>query len=481
MIKFRPVVFVTGILLSIMAIAMIIPAIVDAAAGHPDWRVFATSSALSLSIGISMVLATNASWTSFSLREAFVITNLAWLTIAIAGAVPLAFSELELSITDAFFESMSGITTTGSTVIVGLDNTPPGILLWRGILQWLGGIGIIVMAVAILPILQVGGMQMFRVEAFEADKVLPKAAQIAAAISIFYVFITIGAAIILSLLGMSGFDAVVHAMTSIATGGFSTYDDSIGHFQDPRIHWAISGFMVLGSIPFILYLRVIRGDWKSLIRDSQVKTFLIILGFSILLVTYWLMSGGEYSFSTALRLSVFNVTSLMTGSGFTTADYGLWGGFALALLFILMFVGGCAGSTTCGIKIFRLQVLYSTTEAQLNRLIQPNGIFFPRYNGNPIPESVSNSVMSFFFLFAVSFVLLAVGLGFFGLDFITAVSGAATALANVGPGLGDTIGPSGNFQSLPDGAKWLMSAGMLLGRLELFTILVMILPRFWRG
>ncbi len=481
MIKFRPVVFVTGILLSIMAIAMIIPAIVDAAAGHPDWRVFATSSALSLSVGISMVLATNATWTAFSLREAFVITNLAWLTIAIAGAVPLAFSELELSITDAFFESMSGITTTGSTIIVGLDETPPGILLWRGILQWLGGIGIIVMAVAILPILQVGGMQMFRVEAFEADKVLPKAAQIAAAIAIFYVFITIAAAIVLSLLGMSGFDAVVHAMTSIATGGFSTYDASIGHFQDPKIHWAISAFMVLGSIPFILYLRVIRGDFKSLIQDSQVKTFLIILGLSIALITYWLIADNGYSFATALRLSAFNVISLMTGSGFTTANYGLWGGFALALLFILMFVGGCAGSTTCGIKIFRLQVLYSTAEAQLNRLIQPNGIFFPTYNGNPIPENVSDSVMSFFFLFAVSFVLLAVGLGFSGLDFITAVSGAATAIANVGPGLGETIGPAGNFQPLPDSAKWLMSAGMLLGRLELFTIMVMILPRFWRG
>ncbi|MCZ4282235.1 TrkH family potassium uptake protein [Kiloniella laminariae] len=481
MIQFRPVVFVTGILLSIMAIAMIIPAVVDAAAGHPDWRVFATSSALSLSIGIAMVLATNASWHRFSLREAFVITNVAWLTIAVAGAIPLAFSELELSVTDAFFESMSGITTTGSTIIVGLDSSPPGILLWRGILQWLGGIGIIVMAVAILPMLQVGGMQMFRVEAFEADKVLPKAAQIAAAISIFYVFITIAAAVILSLLGMSGFDAVVHAMTSIATGGFSNYDSSIAHFKNPMIHWAICLFMVLGSIPFILYLRVIRGDLTSLLQDSQVKTFLIILAVSVLTITLWLWYIDEMSLGTSLRLSAFNVISVMTGTGYSSADYGQWGGFALALMFILMFVGGCAGSTTCGIKIFRLQVLYATTQAQLNRLIQPNGIFFPNYNNNPIPESVSNSVMSFFFLFAVSFVFLAVGLGAFGLDFITAVSGAATAIANVGPGLGDVIGPVGNFKTLPDGAKWLMAAGMLLGRLELFTILVMVLPRFWRG
>ncbi|MFD2206965.1 TrkH family potassium uptake protein [Kiloniella antarctica] len=481
MIKFRPVVFVTGILLSIMAIAMIIPAIVDAAAGHPDWRVFATSSALSLSIGICMMLATNATWTNLNLREAFVITNFAWLTIAVAGAIPLAFSELELSVTDAFFESMSGITTTGSTVIVGLDTSPPGILLWRGILQWLGGIGIIVMAVAILPILQVGGMQMFRIEAFDADKVLPKAAQIATAIAIFYVFITIGAAIVLSLLGMSGFDAIIHAMTSISTGGFSTYDASIGHFDAPSIHWAISGFMILGSIPFILYLRVIRGDLNSLLTDSQVKTFLIILGLSTLAIACWLWQNGDMTFWTAMRLSSFNVISLMTGTGFTSEDYGQWGGFSLSLMFILMFVGGCAGSTTCGMKIFRVQILYATTKAQLNRLIQPNGIFFPTYNNEPIPESVSNSVMSFFFLFAVSFVLLAVGLGAFGLDFITAISGAATAIANVGPGLGDIIGPAGNFQTIPDGAKWLMSAGMLLGRLELFTILVMILPRFWRG
>ncbi len=481
MLELRPVAFVIGILLSILSIAMVIPAVVDAAVGNPDWLVFTASAGITLFIGVSLLLTTRASLGSFNLRQAFIMTNLAWLVIAVFGALPFRFSELELSFTDAFFESMSGITTTGSTIIVGLDHAPPGILLWRAIMQWLGGVGIIVMAVAILPILQVGGMQMFRVEAFETDKVMPRAAQIAAGISLVYVLLTMIAAGILWLLGMSGFDALAHAMTSIATGGFSTSDASVAHFNSAGIDWAMCAFMILGSIPFVLYLRIGRGNLKPLYQDSQVRWLVAILVVSILITTAWIWDKGIAEGMEALRYSAFNVISIMTGSGFSTADFGQWGGFILALFYVLMLIGGCAGSTTCGVKIFRLQVLYATTKAQLQRLTQPNGVFFAYYNKKPIPDAVAASVMSFFFLFATCFSVLAMGLGLTGVDFITAVSGAATAIANVGPGLGDVIGPAGTFASLPDAAKLVLCAGMLLGRLELFTVLILLSPTFWRS
>ena len=481
MIELRPVIFVIGILLSVLAVAMVIPAVVDIAVGHPDWQVFSVAAFVTLFVGVSMMLTTRSSLGSFSVRQAFVMTNLAWFVIAAFGSLPFQFSELELDPVDAFFESMSGVTTTGATVIVGLDFAPPGILLWRAILQWLGGIGIIVMAVAILPMLQVGGMQMFRVEAFDTDKVLPRAAQIAGGISIIYVILTGVAALALWLFGMSGFDAVAHAMTSIATGGFSTYDASVGHFDNAAIDWTMSLIMVMGSIPFVLYLRVVRGDLRPVFADTQVRWFLVILAVSLLFVAYWLYRSDQMRLLDSLRFSTFNVISVMTGSGFATDDYGKWGSFVVAIMFVLMFIGGCAGSTTCGIKIFRLQVLYATAHAQIHRLMQPNGVFFPYYNNKPIPDAVATSVMSFFFLFAACFAIIAVGLGLTGLDFITAVSGAASAIANVGPGLGDIIGPAGTYATLPDSAKLILSLGMLLGRLELFTVLILLAPSFWRG
>jgi trk system potassium uptake protein TrkH len=480
MIDFRPVLFVNGILLSVLAIAMILPAGIDAVAGHPDWQVFAASCAVTLFVGVSLILSTRTGWTRFTVRQGFVMTTMAWSVIALFGALPFAFSELQLSMTDAIFESMSGVTTTGSTVIVGLDHAPPGILLWRAILQWLGGVGIIVMAVAVLPMLRVGGMQMFRVEAFDADKVMPRAAQIASAISTVYVIMTGIAALVLWSLGMSGFDAVAHAMTSIATGGYSTYDASVGHFQSVEIDYTISVIMILGSVPFLLYLRALRGNILALVRDRQVQWMLAILGFCIFALTVWLHITDQKPFLEALRYTTFNTISVMTGTGYSTTAYDTWGGFSMALLFTLMFVGGCAGSTTCGIKIFRFQVLYATAMTQLKRLMQPNGVFIAYYNEQPISEQVQLSVMSFFFLFIGAFGVLSASLGFLGLDFVTAVSGAASAMANVGPGLGELIGPAGTYTTLPDAAKWLLCGGMLLGRLELFTVLVLFMPHFWR-
>ena len=271
-------------------------------------------------------------------------------------------------------------------------------------------------------------------------------------------------------------------MTSIATGGYSTRDASIGFYDSAAIDWAICLFMVLGSIPFVLYLRAAQGRPLVIFEDSQVRWMIMILAFGILSVAFWLYRTGQMEeVDAALRYAAFNTISVMTGTGYSTTDFGAWGGYAMSILFVLMFVGGCAGSTTCGIKIFRFQVLYQAARVQLKRLMQPNGVFIPYYNNRPIPEAVAASVMGFFFLFIVSFAALAALLGLIGLDPVTALSGAATAIANVGPGLGDIIGPAGTFAPLPDEAKWLLSAGMLLGRLELFTVLVLLVPSFWRA
>jgi trk system potassium uptake protein TrkH len=468
--------------MSIMAVAMLLPAGVDLLVGNSDWEVFASASALSLFVGVSLMLSTQSpSATNLSLRQAFLLTTLSWLTIATVAALPFAFSQLDMTIADAFFESMSGVTTTGATVIVGLDQAPPGILLWRALLQWLGGIGIIVMALAVLPMLSVGGMQLFQTEAFDApDKVVPRAAQLAGGISGIYLAFTAILAAALWIAGLSGFDAIAHAMTTIATGGYSTHDNSVGHYNSSLVDWIIFFGMIVGSLPFVYYLRMMRGSLRPLFQDSQVKWFFAIVVIVVVAISVWNWHVLDFAPMQALRYAAFNMVSVMTGTGFTTADYGNWGGFPITVVICLMFVGGCAGSTTCGIKIFRIQVLYATAKAQIERLLRPHGVFIAYYNRKPVPETVSESVMGFFFLYILCFSALAVMLSFIGLDFITATSGAATAISNVGPGLGPIIGPAGNFDSLPASAKWLMSFGMLLGRLELFTVLVMLSPSFWR-
>ena len=481
MIDFRPILFIIGILMSTLALAMCLPAVADAAVKNPDWEVFALAAAFTLLIGVMLMLTARSRARNLNQRQAFILTALSWTIIPAFGALPFTFSELELSYTDAFFEAMSGITTTGSTVLTGLDFAPPGILIWRALLQWLGGIGIIAMAIAILPMLQVGGMQLFRMESSDSsDKVLPRAAQLITYIGFIYLGMTMMCALSYWLAGMRGFDAVAHAMTTIATGGFSTSDQSIGHFASASVDTIAVVFMLLGSLPFVLYLRALRGNPGSLWRDSQVHWFLAIVLVAVSAMAFHLYLNNGFGLREAFRLASFNVVSIITGTGYATTDFGLWGTFGLTLLFFMMFVGGCAGSTTCGIKVFRFQVLYATAVTQIRRLLEPHGVFISYYNGKPIPYSVGDSVMSFFFLYALCFAVIAIGLGMIGLDFLTAMSGAATAISNVGPGLGDVIGPAGTFASLPDSAKWLLSLGMLLGRLELFTILVMLAPAFWR-
>ena len=481
MLDFRPIVFVIGILLTTLALAMCAPMAADLADGHSDWKVFAGSGGLTLFIGVAMALAARGPRFELNIRQAFLLTTGAWLVLTMFAALPFAFASIGLSYTDAFFEAMSGITTTGSTVIAGLDTAPSGVLLWRALLQWLGGIGIIVMAVGVLPMLRIGGMQLFRAESSDrSDKVLPRVTQIATGIGMTYLGLTILCALLLAAVGVGGFDAVAHAMTTIATGGFSTSDASVGVFANPAAEMVITVFMLCGALPFVLYLQALRGDPGALARNNQVRAFIAIVACVVVAMTVWRVAAGVPVLQ-ALRSVVFNVVSIITGTGYATAGYDGWGNFAIAVFFFIMFIGGCAGSTTCGIKVFRFQVLYVTAAAQIHRLIQPHGVFVPHFNQRPIDHEVASSVMSFFFLFAASYAVLALLLGALGLDFVTAVSGAATAICNVGPALGPVIGPSGTFAPLPDAAKWVLSAGMLLGRLELFTVLVLLTPSFWRG
>ena len=480
MVDFRPIWMVSGIFLLIIGFGMLLPVAVDLAVGNPDWQVFALISGVVVFFGSSLFLSNRGEYDEFTVQQAFLLTFVSWLLMPAFGALPFVFSELSLSYTDAYFEAMSGISTTGSTVITGLDGAPPGILLWRSLLQWFGGVGIIVMAVAILPILQIGGMQLFKIESFDvSDKLLPRATQLASALSLVYVGLTIICAVTFWLAGMTPFEAVCHSFTTIATGGFSTSDASIGHFDSALIDYTVTFFMIVGSLPFLLYLRVLRGQRNGFYHDSQVRWFLTLVILLIALMTIWVWSNNIYNFEDALRYTTFNVVSILTGTGYATTDYSRWGTMPIMVFFFIMFIGGCAGSTSCGIKIFRFQVLVSMCAAHFKKLLRPNGIFIPRYNGGTIDESVTGSVLSYLFLFVVCYILLALCLALTGLDFVTAVSGAGTAMANVGPALGPTIGPSGTFQDLPDISKWLLTLGMLLGRLELFAVLVLLSPKFW--
>lgn len=476
----NPVFFVVGILLTILSVTMLLPAIVDLSTNNPDWKIFVSSSIITSFTGVLLIIVTREEDFRIDMRQAFLLTNLSWIVIALFGSMPFYFSELSLSFTDSFFEAMSGITTTGSTVLNSLNNTDPGILLWRSILQWLGGVGIIIMALSILPLLQVGGMQLFKAESIDVEKVLPSASKIAAYIGAIYIGLTFICAICYSIAGMTIFDSFAHAMTTIATGGFSTHDQSIGYFKSASIESIAIIFMLIGSLPFVLYLHLIKGRTKPILNDSQVRVFLAVIILSVFTVTLHLMNTQNISLSQAFRLGSFNFVSIITGTGYASADYSQWGTFIISLAFFLMCVGGCAGSTTCGIKIFRFQVLYSVFLVQMKKLLSPHGIFEARYNNKPIPDGVPMAVMSFFFMFAISFSVIAIALQLIGLDFLTSMSGAATAISNVGPALGDIIGPSGTFKPLPDAAKWVLCVGMLLGRLELFTLLVMLHPNFWR-
>lgn len=478
----RPILYVMGMLLCLLAMGMAVPMLVDMYYNHDDWKVFFFSICICTFFGGTLILS-NAGCTeaSLNIRQAFVLTAMGWAVMSLFGALPLWHSGINLDFADAVFEATSAVTTTGSTVIVGLDNAPPGILLWRSILQAFGGVGFIVMALTILPFLKVGGMQLFQTESSDkSDKALPRIRQNAMAIGYIYLFLVAWCTLTYWFCGMSGFDAINHAMTSVATGGLSTHDSSFAYFKNPLIEWAATFFMILGALPFVLYIRMGKGEWKAVFYNSQVRAFLKFLAAAILLMTFWLMINHDRNFTDALRAVSFNVVSVVTTTGYMSEDYSLWGPFALVAFFALTFVGGCTGSTSGGTKIMRFQIMWSLFNRQMFRLVHPHGVFPITYENRRVSEDIMFSVIVYVISLFMSVAAFSLILGLLGLDLITSITGAATAFMNVGPGLGSIIGPAGNFTPLPDTAKWILSLAMIMGRLELLTLLVLFSPYLWR-
>ncbi len=473
--------FIIGNLLIFFSVYSLIPGILDFSLGGTDWVVFFVISILCLFTGLNISFIFKNKNKDVDILSAFLLTLISWIVLTIIGAIPFFLGTPNLSFINSFFESMSGLTTTGATVIQNLDNTPKSILLWRSMLQWLGGIGIIVIAIAIFPVLKIGGMQLFQTEFSSKDeKVLPRTATIASGIGLVYCLLTLVCTILLFITGMSFFDSIAHAMTIIATGGFSTKDLSIGHYDSVSIEIITIFFMILSSLPFILFFQAVRGKIMDLLLNSQVHFFLILVSSVTIVVTLWLITYYEVAFFQSLRIATFSVVSISTGSGFSTYDFSVWGTFTTLLFLFLMLIGGCSGSSSCGLKIFRIQILLKTSLNLVKKIIQPRGVFIPTFNSREIGEDILNSVTGFFFLYMSIFSILTLVLAFDGQEVLTALSGAAAAIANVGPGLNEMIGPSGNYSQIKDSSKVFLSIGMLIGRLELFPILILMSPLLWR-
>ena len=479
MSNYKTVFFTLGILQIILGVSMFIPIIVQFFYSEIDSSFFG-SSIVTIIFGTLFFLSNLDHDKKLNLQQAFLLTALSWISIAVFGSLPFVFSSIELSITDSFFESMSGITTTGSTIISDLENAPKGLLLWRAILQWLGGIGIIVMAITLMPIMNVGGMQLFKISSNDSsEKILPKSKEIALRLIYIYSGLTGLCAITYWIFGMGKFDSLTHSMTTIATGGFSNYNESIGYFNSLPIEISSMFFIILGSIPFIAYIKFISGNKKIFLNDIQIKTFLKIIIFTVIILSIYLLFSNQENFS--LRSIFFNTISILSGTGYVNAEFDRWGSFPITLFLALMFIGGCAGSTACGVKIFRIQILNLFILNQLKKIIYPKGVFVIKYDQSAVDEKFIASIISFIYFYIVIFFILTALLSLTGLDFITSISGAATSISNVGPGLGPIIGPNGDFSALPDLSKWILTVGMILGRLELFAILVLFLPSFWKN
>jgi trk system potassium uptake protein TrkH len=478
---FRAAIHIASIFALYLALAMLVPAVVDLATGNADWQVFAFSALFLGGLSMAVALATQGRPPQATTRFGFLLVNMLWLTLAVAGAVPFMASSLEMSLTDAIFESVSGITTTGSTVISGLDDLPPGLLLWRSLLNYLGGLGVIAVGLFLLPFLNIGGVSYFKIESSDIeDKPFERFQTFALALIGIYSGLVLACALLYAAAGMDGFDAVNHAMATLATGGFSTHDASFGAYADrPAILWIGSIFMFVGSLPFsIMMLFALRGRLDAL-RDPQIRVF---AGYAIVFsvaVAIYLRVRADVPFFEALTHSTFNFVSVITTTGFASDDYNQWGPFAVACAFIATFLGGCSGSTTGAIKAYRFLILFELLANGLRRLIYPSQVLPVRYGDRTVDPETQRAVVLFIAAFFVIWAIGTILLGATGLDLVTATTGALTALTNVGPGLGDIIGPAGNFATLPDAAKWICSGLMLIGRLEILAVFVVFTPTFW--
>ncbi len=479
--RLGPIFYVVSITLIALGDLMLIPAAVGAFSGVGDSRPFLNAALATLVPALIVYAASRQPDVNVVPRHAFTITTIVWIAAAVGGALPIAFHE-HVSITNAFFEAMSGITTTGSTVLVGLDDMSPAILLWRSMLQWIGGLGFMIMAIAVLPLVGVGGMRLFRSESSDwSEKSLPRTRDIASHIGLVYLGLTAICAACYWAFGMTGGDAINHAMTTLATGGYSTSDLSMGKYPSGAILWTGTVFMLLASLPFVLYLQAFRSGPRALLRDDQVVFFLRAVFVIVAGATIVLVARGEMPPWEALTAVAFNVVSTISTTGYASTDYTLWGEFFVAAFLFLMFTGGCSGSTAGSTKAFRIQIALKLLNVQIKKLVHPSGVFVARLNGRRLEPDVTQALVGFIFAMGLTVIAVTMALTAMNLDLLTALSSAATAVTNVGPGIGPVVGPAGNFATLPDAAKWLLAGAMLLGRLELMTVVVLFSRSYWQG
>jgi trk system potassium uptake protein TrkH len=481
-ITLAPILYFISVIVCCFGVAMFLPMVIDLIDGHEDYRIFIICGFGTLFIGGGIALANRGRDVKMNVQETLLAIPLAWLTVTLCSAIPFMLSDLRLSLTDAVFETMSGLSATGSTVIVGLDNAPRGLLLWRFLLVWFGGFGVVTIAVLLLPFLRIGGLQLFSIDlSAQSGKFLPRITEVVTQIGFIYIGLTITCAICYAIAGMNVFDAVGHAMAAVATGGFSSKDANIGYFNSPAIEWISVVFMALSAIPFVLLLQAAHGRAMPLWRDSQVRLFLALILFGIGMITFWRVMENGAPLGQAIREAAFNVVSLISCTGFTSQNFSEWGAFPELLLLIAMLIGGCTGSTAGGIKVFRILTLAQLLRAQVKRQVMPHATIRITFNGETIPESVRTGVTNYFFVYLLSFFVLSLAISFTGLSLPESFGSAATALGGVGPSLGPNIGPCCTFKEIPDTAKWFMALGMLAGRLEILILLIPFSRSFWRN
>ena len=482
MFNLKPIALVSGTVICAVGFFLFIPLITELIYKTETWQSYAVPILLYLIVGGSLVITNRNVDLRISLKEAFIITVLSWLLMTVLCAVPFLYTKVNLGIIDALFESMSGVTTTGATTLSNLESLPKGILIWRAFLQWLGGVGIVVIALFILPFLRIGGMQLFHLEGDDPyDKSLPKISSVIKKIFVIYFTLTISLVFLYYIFGMSLFDSIAHSFTTISTGGFSTYDDSFGFFNSNNILLVAIIFMILGSLPFLVLVQTSYKNLFAIFKDHQVRVFISILSIAILLIFYFATNYINGNYFTKIVAVSFNTISIISGTGYVSENYENWGNYASVLFLLLMFIGGCAGSTTGGLKVFRFQILFKYINLHLKKMLQPHSVSTSHFNGKKVTDSTYESVMIFFFLYILTFAISALLLSFSGLDFLTCISASASAISNVGPGLGEIIGPDGSYRSLSDFSKIVLIGTMFLGRLEMLTILVLFIPSFWKN
>ncbi|MEI4471602.1 TrkH family potassium uptake protein [Frigidibacter sp. MR17.24] len=461
---------------------MLIPMALDVALAREDWWSFGQSALITAMVGLFLALATrNALSASFAVRQAFLLTVGIWAILPMFGALPFLLSSTRLSLTDGYFEAVSGITTTGSTVLTGLDDLPPGINLWRGMLNWLGGLGISFIVMIFLPIMRVGGMQFFKTEGFDTlGKVAPRASDIARALVMTYAGLTIACCVTYLLLGFAPLDAVVMSMATIATGGFAPTDASFSKYQGIG-EYAGAIFMILGSLPYIRYVQAVTGAPLVIWGDAQVRAYLRWIAYAVGAVTLWRVATSDMGPEPAFREALFNIVSVFSGTGFFSGSFGGWGSFAMVVALIVGIIGGCSSSSSGALTVFRVQVMGEAILTRIRLLHAPHRVSPVRYDGRAVDDDSMNALVMYVYGYILTIGVMSVLMTFTGVDMESALFGVWTSIGNIGYGYGPMVARTGTFIDFPEAAKWIMIVTMLMGRLALLAIFVVVMPRFWRA